>query len=104
MLSLLSHIFHCRFIHDIVVATLKSTGFPNGLFSLDELNSSNFKDSKAAKVAFLNKLIHLVNVGSGSALTVSPSKIVSGLEPLNTNILLGEVLSIYDFDCLFLGP
>jgi hypothetical protein len=41
-----------------------------------------------AKVSFLNKLIHLVNVGNGSVLDVSPSQIVAGLEPLNTNRLL----------------
>ena len=77
-----------RFIHDIIVATLKATGFPNGYFELEELDSSNYKDSKVAKVAFLNKLVQLVNVGNGAALQVSSSKIVAGLEPLNTNILL----------------
>lgn len=41
-----------------------------------------------AKVSFLNKLIHLVNVGNGSVLDISPSQIVAGLEPLNTNRLL----------------
>jgi len=55
---------------------------------LDELDSSNYKDGKTAKIAFLQKLISLVNVGNGVALEVSPTKIVSGLEPLNTNILL----------------
>ena len=67
----------CRFIHDIIVgkvnlhlwvfqstmifhlhlpdflrhiATIKSTGFPNGFFSLEELDSSNFKDNKAGEV------------------------------------------------------
>ena len=42
----------------------------------------------AAKVSFLNKLIHLANVGNGSALEASSSKVVAGLEPLKTNILL----------------
>jgi len=55
---------------------------------LDELDSSNYKDGKTAKIAFLNKLISLVNVGNAKALDVSPTKIVSGLEPLNTNVLL----------------
>jgi len=55
---------------------------------LDELDSSNYKDGKTAKIAFLNKLISLVNVGNASAIDVSPAKIVSGLESLNTNLLL----------------
>lgn len=46
------------------------------------------KDSKSAKVSFLNKLIHLVNVGSQQILEVSSPKIVAGLEPMKTNILL----------------
>ena len=79
-----------RFIHDIIVATLKTTTFPNGFFSLEELDSSNYKDSKTAKISFLNKFIHLVNVGNGSELEVSSAKIVAGLEPLQTNILLAS--------------
>ena len=39
-------------------------------------------------MSFLNKLIHLVNVGNGSVVDVSPSQIVAGLEPLHTNRLL----------------
>lgn len=77
-----------RFIHDIVTATLDMTGFPHGLFEPHELQSSSYKDDKSAKLSFLDKLIHLVNVGEGCALEASSSKIVAGLEPLNTNILL----------------
>lgn len=39
-------------------------------------------------MAFLDKLIRLVNVGIGAAIEVSSVKIVSGLEPLTTNRLL----------------
>ncbi|KAL3787054.1 hypothetical protein HJC23_011738 [Cyclotella cryptica] len=79
-----------RFIHDILTSTIESTGFPDGLFAPQELDSSNFKDDKLAKLALLDKLINLVNVGSGHTLEVSSSKIIAGLEPLNTNILLTE--------------
>ena len=71
-----------------MTATIESTGFPDGLFAPQELDSSSFKDDKHAKLAFLEKIIHLVNVGSGYALEVSSSKIIAGLEPLNTNTLL----------------
>jgi TRAF3-interacting protein 1 len=77
-----------RFIHDIVIATLTATGFPKDFFTDFELDSSNFKENKTAKVSFLDKLIHLVNVGNGSALEVSSSKIVAGLDALKTNELL----------------
>jgi len=39
-------------------------------------------------LAFLDKLIKLVTAGNGSAIEVSTIKIVSGLEPANTNLLL----------------
>eukprot|EP00956_Cyclotella_meneghiniana_P020480 scaffold36296_cov115-Cyclotella_meneghiniana.AAC.8 len=79
-----------RFIHDIVTSTLDSTGFPDGLFEPVELQSSTYKDDKAAKLSFLDKLIHLTNVGSGHIVEVSSSKIVAGIEPLSTNILLAN--------------
>ena len=83
----------CRFIHDIVTATMMATGFPKNYFTAQELASKNLKD-KASKVAFLNKLIHLVSVCHGSEFDVRSSKIVAGLEPVHTNLLLslfGEI-------------
>ena len=77
-----------RFIHDIVTATIETTGFPGGLFDVNELQSSSYKDDKAAKLSFLDKLIHLVSVGEGRALDVNSGKIVAGMEPLKTNNLL----------------
>mmetsp|Transcript_7483 Transcript_7483/g.14189 ORF Transcript_7483/g.14189 Transcript_7483/m.14189 type:complete len:496 (+) Transcript_7483:3221-4708(+) len=82
-----------RFIHDIVTSTLKSTGFPNRYFTSRELDSNNFNE-KASKVAFLEKLILLVSVAKGTLLDVKPSKVVAGLDPLNTNALLSAFGSI----------
>ena len=76
-----------RFIHDIVTATLKSTGFPDGLYSEEELESSSYKE-KESKVIFLDKLISLVTLYLDSPLLVRSSKIISGSDPVNTNILL----------------
>ena len=75
------------FIHDIITATMTSTGFPKNYFTAHELESKNLKD-KTSKVAFLNKLIYLVGVCTGSEVHVRPSKIVAGLEPIHTNVLL----------------
>lgn len=49
-----------RFLHDIITAIIKETGFLEGLFTDEELNSDNIKD-KEAKLAFLTKLIDVVS-------------------------------------------
>jgi len=76
-----------RFIHDIVTSTLRETGFPANFFSAEELEPSTL-DDKSKKVAFLEKLITLLNICIGYAIDVRASKIVAGVEPISTNALL----------------
>ncbi|XP_068619067.1 TRAF3-interacting protein 1-like isoform X2 [Battus philenor] len=79
-----------RFLHDIITAVQKSTGFFEGLFEEDELISDNVKD-RESKIQFLNKVINVLS----KTLQVKPSKIIAGQEPVKTNELLqclGEVL------------
>lgn len=45
-----------RYLHDIFTATCNSTGFGNGLFSGDELDSKSITE-KDAKINFLVKII-----------------------------------------------
>jgi len=79
-----------RFIHDIVMAIVKeSTTFPTSLiFSDVELDSSTFKDNKQAKLAFLDKLISLVNSCRESPVEVHSRNIVAGVQPVATLSLL----------------
>lgn len=49
-----------RFLHDVIKAVIKETGFLEGLFTESELDSDNVKE-KEAKVAFLTKLIDAVS-------------------------------------------
>lgn len=76
-----------RFLHDIVTSLIRSTGFPQGLYVGDELDSGNFKD-KEAKLGFLSKLIRCVGICLGRPIDVREGKIVAGLEPEKTNRLL----------------
>lgn len=79
-----------RFIHDIVTSCIKSSGFPEGLYTPFELDSKNITETEA-KHAFLKKLIDCTAVACGDpslASTVSPKKIAAGLEPENSNMLL----------------
>lgn len=79
-----------RFLHDIIKAVIKDTGFLAGLFTPDELDYEKIKD-KDSKIAFLTKLISVVKLTSGKELTVRPSKIIAGLEAAKTNELLQAI-------------
>ncbi|XP_015593685.1 TRAF3-interacting protein 1 isoform X2 [Cephus cinctus] len=79
-----------RFLHDIISAIIKETGFLSGLFTEEELNSDNIKD-KEAKLAYLTKLIDVVKLITGTNLTVRASKIIAGHEPTKTNELLHAI-------------
>ncbi|XP_046740554.1 TRAF3-interacting protein 1 isoform X2 [Diprion similis] len=79
-----------RFLHDIVSSVIRETGFLDGLFTEDELNSENIKD-KDTKLAYLTKLIDVVKLITGNNLMVRPSKVIAGHEPTRTNELLQAI-------------
>ncbi|KAG2509853.1 hypothetical protein BBO99_00009103 [Phytophthora kernoviae] len=76
-----------RFLHDVFTAVAQSTGFSQGLYNDFELASANLKD-KTQKTAFLDKMIVCVGQCTGKDVDVRSAKIVAGLEPENTNLLL----------------
>ncbi len=75
-----------RYIHDIIIAVIDATNFP-AYFTEEELDSNTFKEKKNEKLAFLDKLIVLVNC-HGNLVQVDARKIVAGLEPASTLHLL----------------
>mmetsp|Transcript_3952 Transcript_3952/g.3364 ORF Transcript_3952/g.3364 Transcript_3952/m.3364 type:complete len:212 (-) Transcript_3952:582-1217(-) len=76
-----------KYLFDIVNETRKTTGFAEGLYSEEELNHT-FYDDKAKKMHFLKKIITLTSVMLQEEFAAKPNKIVAGVEPENTNILL----------------
>lgn len=76
-----------RFLHDIVTAVLKSSSFPEGLYTADQLESAKVTDKKA-KLEFLEKLIAVVAAGTGKPVSARAAKIAAGEEPEKTNELL----------------
>lgn len=76
-----------RFLHDVFAAVTQTTGFAKGLYNAFELDSANLKE-KHHKVAYLDKMIVCVGQTLGSDVDVRAAKIVAGLEPENTNLLL----------------
>ncbi|KAL3093821.1 hypothetical protein niasHT_021650 [Heterodera trifolii] len=81
-----------KFIHDIVHETLRVTGFLDGLFTSDELDSTKAGSSRDNKMAFLQKLIDALNM-DGHLDDVKPAKIVAGKEAEMTNLLLQSLAS-----------
>ena len=78
-----------RFLHDIVTALIASPAhYPADYFTSDESNSGLI-DSSEKKVAFLQRVIDVVEAtGPFDLSSVNPKKIVAGLEPERTNLLL----------------
>ncbi|XP_045471515.1 TRAF3-interacting protein 1 [Harmonia axyridis] len=79
-----------RFLHDVVVAVIKNTGFLKDLFNQDELIADNVKE-REAKLSFLNKLIEAVKNITSIELKVRASKIIAGAQPNETNLLLQAI-------------
>ncbi|XP_035702283.1 TRAF3-interacting protein 1 isoform X3 [Folsomia candida] len=76
-----------RFLHDVTTSVINGTGFMNGVFDPNELDSNNMS-SREAKTEFMRKLITAVNEATGEDVPVKISKVLSGHEPEKTNILL----------------
>lgn len=77
-----------RFLHDVVMAVTKQTGFMDGLYDGDEVDAQKVNNDKDAKVAFLQKAIDIVQMATGEPLAVKPAKVVAGQEPNRTNEFL----------------
>lgn len=73
-----------RFLHDIVTAVQKTTGFMKDVFSETELDVKALANDREGKLTFLQKLIDAVD----SSLDADPLKIIAGIEPESTNALL----------------
>lgn len=66
-----------RYLHDIYTATLAKTGFGNGLFEGEELNSKSYED-KDSKLGFLVKVITLTEMVIGEKIDIKPSLVLAG--------------------------
>lgn len=81
-----------RFIHDIVSEITRVTGFADGLYNAEELDSASIKE-KGPKIDYLNKIILCVSCQLNVEIEAKPAKIVAGLEPDDTNKFL-QLLAI----------
>lgn len=79
-----------RYLHDIFTATLAKTGFGEGLFQGEELNSKAYED-KDSKLSFLVKLISLIESVIGEKLDIKPSAVLAGQNADKTNVMLQQL-------------
>lgn len=66
-----------RYLHDIFTATLGKTGFGDGMFTGEELNSKAYED-KDSKLKFLVKVVTLVEMVLGEKQDIKPSMVLAG--------------------------
>ena len=66
-----------RYLHDIFTATMGKTGFGEGLYQGDELNSKAYED-KDSKLKFLVKLVTLVEMVTEEKQDIKPSMVLAG--------------------------
>ncbi|KAI9138737.1 microtubule-binding protein MIP-T3-domain-containing protein [Paraphysoderma sedebokerense] len=76
-----------RYLHDIIIEIITSTGYQTDLFSETEMNSENVK-AKEDKLKWLDKVVAVVAKSTNDQVKAKPSKIIAGLEPEETNKLL----------------
>ena len=50
-----------RFLHDTISSVISTTGFADGLYTEDEMDSSKIQD-KQQKISYLEKIINLVGI------------------------------------------
>lgn len=76
-----------RFLHDIVSEITRTTGFAEGLYSGEELDSGAIKE-KQPKMDYLTKVMLCVSCQLNVEVDAKAAKIVAGLEPDDTNKFL----------------
>ena len=76
-----------RFLHDVISAVTRATGFAEGLFRGNELSAAALKDGKARE-AYLSKLVCAIEEALGETLGVRPEMMLRGEEPEQTNLFL----------------
>lgn len=79
-----------RYLHDVFTATLAKTGFGEGLYNGEELNSKSFED-KDAKLAWLVKAITLTELVVEEQIDIKPSMVLAGQQPEKTNLWLQQM-------------
>jgi Microtubule-binding protein MIP-T3 CH-like domain/Microtubule-binding protein MIP-T3 C-terminal region len=82
-----------KFLHDCINEGFRLVEFPvNSLLEEQLINPESAGSSKEAKIEFLTRTLNFIgNALNENLSSISPAKIVSGLEPENTNLMLQKL-------------
>ena len=79
-----------KYIFELVMNTMKSTGFPKGLFTIEEQSIDYFMANVDHKRAFFRKLIDITQLVTKKNCNINIEDILKGLEGEKTNIFLQD--------------
>ena len=77
-----------KYIYDIVMNTMKKTGFPRGLFTSQEEDVKFFESDARHKLEILQKVIDITKIVTNENFEIKCSNILKGEEPNKTNYFL----------------
>lgn len=79
-----------KYIYDIVMNTMKKTGFPKGLFTENEENPKYFEAEARNKLEILQKVIDITKIVGNKDFEIKCTNILKGEEPAKTNVFLRQ--------------
>ena len=82
-----------RFLHDVIIGVINTTGYHQGLYSGDELDGKKIK-GKSSKIEFLAKLLNVVEEDASVNIDLNCNKVVAGKETDKTRIFLQQFCMI----------
>jgi TRAF3-interacting protein 1 len=77
-----------KYIYDIVMNTMKKTGFPKGIFTPQEEDPKYFEKDARHKMDILQKVIDITKIVTNENFEIKCSNILKGEEPNKTNYFL----------------
>lgn len=77
-----------KYIYDIIMNTMKKTGFPKGLFTEEEENPKYFESDPHHKLDILQKVIDITKIVMEENFDIKCTNILKGEQPDKTNYFL----------------
>ena len=77
-----------KYIYDMIMNTMKATGFPKGLFTDEEMDPKFFESDPRNKIEIFQKVIDISKIVTNENFEIKCTNILKGEEPDKTNYFL----------------